>query len=100
MRFLFFLLTDENPEYHDMAERLSRPGLEKGTPDCEPLFSITVFEMLVRALYRDPSKLDQVNKLVQDLKKNEQGRKLLPDEFDTIWEPIWQARQDMQNEGL
>jgi hypothetical protein len=98
MRFLFFLLTDENPEYHDMAERLSRQGSEKGSSEREPLFSITVFEMFVRALYRDPSKLDRVNRLVLDLKKDEQGRKLLPDEFDTIWEPIWQARQGMKNE--
>jgi hypothetical protein len=98
MRFLFFLLTDENPEYHDIAERLSRQGPEKGSSEREPLFSITVFEMLVRALYRDPSKLDQVNRLVLDLKKDEQGQKLLPDEFDSIWEPIWQARQDMKNE--
>jgi hypothetical protein len=98
LRFLFFLLIDENPEYRGMAVKLLGGNKENDAQVDGPFLSITIFEMLVRALYRDPEKLDHVNKLVQDLRKTVQGRKLLPDEFDSIWEPIWQARQEIENE--
>ena len=98
LRFLFFLLIDENPEYRGMAVKLLGGNKENDAQVDGPFLSIAIFEMLVRALYRDPEKLDHVNKLVQDLRKTVQGRKLLPDEFDSIWEPIWQARQEIENE--
>jgi hypothetical protein len=51
-----------------------------------------LFESLVRALYKDPARLDQVSNLITDLQKS--GHiDLLPDGFNEIWPPIWEARQ-------
>jgi hypothetical protein len=57
-----------------------------------------VFEALVRSLHRSPEKLDDVAKLVEDLRSDEVTRKLLPDGFDAIWDPIWAVRKRKKSE--
>jgi len=52
-------------------------------------FGTTLFESLVRALDRDPSRLSQVDRLVRDLRADPESAKLLPDDFASIWDPIW-----------
>jgi hypothetical protein len=98
IRFLFFLLADESHEFRDLAASISIIESDKAKGGAADLFPISIFEMLVKALHRDPDRLDQVNRLIQDLKKSKEGQNLLPDEFDLIWEPIWQARQEIKNE--
>jgi hypothetical protein len=58
-----------------------------------------LFETLVRTLDRNPSKLDQISRLVSDLKRTESGRDRLPDRFDEIWEPIWAAREAIREKS-
>lgn len=58
-----------------------------------------VFELLVRSLHRSPEKLDEVAKLVDDLRSDEVTRKLLPDGFGAIWDPIWAARKRKKSEN-
>lgn len=50
-----------------------------------------LFESLVRALDQSPARLDQVAKLVEDLRAA--GENLLPAGFDEVWLPVWEARQ-------
>lgn len=52
-----------------------------------------LFESLVRTLDRDTRRLDQIARLVDDLRKTVEGAALLPDGFDSIWAPVWAARQ-------
>ena len=52
---------------------------------------------MVRALARDPRQLDDIDRLVRDLARTEEGRALLPDDWDTIWEPIWAAREELRS---
>ncbi len=52
-----------------------------------------VFEALVHSLHRSPERLDDVAKLVEDLRSDEVTRKLLPEGFDAIWDPIWAVRK-------
>ena len=56
---------------------------------------IPMLETLVRTLERSPEKLDHVAKLVTELQSTEEGRALLPDDFDLIWQPIWAARKEL-----
>ena len=56
-----------------------------------------LFESLVRALDRDPARLDRVDRLMKELHKSESGRKLLPDGFEELWASIWKARQELGN---
>ena len=58
------------------------------------LFGATLFESLIRALDRDPERLEQVATVISDLQKSEEGRTLLPDDLDAIWGPIWEVRSE------
>jgi hypothetical protein len=53
----------------------------------------TLLESFIRALDQSPDKLDQVARLVADLRQTPDGQRLLPDGFESVWEPIWAARQ-------
>ena len=50
-----------------------------------------LFETLLKALDLNPEKLDQVARLVEDLRGVQGG--LLPDGFDEVWQPVWEAGQ-------
>jgi hypothetical protein len=57
---------------------------------------VPLFETMVRTLDRNPEKLDQIARLVEDLMKTENGTQLLPEGFDAIWKPIWASRERMR----
>ena len=56
-----------------------------------------LLEPLVRALHRGPERLDDVARLIEDLRLAGAGSRQLPIGFDEIWVPIWEARQQMKN---
>lgn len=49
--------------------------------------------MLLIAISRDPKRIDRIEELVTDLKMTEEGKKLLPETFETIWHPIIEVRK-------
>ena len=57
--------------------------------------SSTVLEALLTSLHEAPSRLDRVSAIVADLRGTAEGRQLLPEGFERIWEPIWQARREL-----
>jgi len=61
----------------------------------EPLGIVPLFECMVRAIARDPQRIDDLNNLIQDLKSHPETSDLLPDGLDEIWGPIWEARMMM-----
>ncbi len=58
---------------------------------------LPLLEQMVNALHTDPTKLDQIARLVEDLEKMEEGAQLFPDDFQAIWQPLWQARQAIKS---
>jgi len=58
--------------------------------------SVPLFEGLSRALATQPDLLDGVRSLVDDLRKTEEGAALLPADFDSIWLPLWSAREALR----
>ena len=56
-----------------------------------------LFESLVQALQRDPTRLDQIARTVADLERSPEGAQLLPPGFHAVWAPIWEARQRLQS---
>lgn len=67
--------------------------------NAQSLTGIPLFEVLVRALDMQPEHLDQIARLVEDLRRTEDGRSLIPDGFDALWAPIWEARQGISTDG-
>jgi len=55
--------------------------------------STALFEPMVRALARDPTKIDEIASLMQELMKTPDGRSILPDGWEEVWEPIRTARE-------
>ena len=60
---------------------------------------VPLFESMVRALSRDPQRIDELNSRIQNLKNNDDTCELLPEGLDEIWQPIWQARLKMKEAG-
>ena len=94
LRLIWLLLAAEDLRVEDwVAAAASGNGKAKwrsagagGTP---------ILEVMLKALSREPGKLDELAKLVADLRRTAEGTALLPPGFDAIWEPIWTARQEL-----
>ena len=93
IRFLIFLLAEGGADarkllFASQSHLLSKSGANKPHSADFPLF-----ESLVKALDRNPAKLDNIARVVEDFRKTPEGSSLLPDGFDAIWGPIWSARK-------
>ncbi len=95
LRFLMLLLAEGRPDVEEVLRAAQRLGAGDGS-EVERLPELPLFEALMRALDRDPARLDQIAALIVDLRKTPEGRQLVPDEFDAIWAPIWGVREEQQ----
>lgn len=94
IRFLMLLLYEGGMDFSDKMTAIKdflsgKADLKKGDSD------IFVFEILLRALERNPKKLNQVARLVTDLCNTPDGKECLPDGFEEIWEPIRDVWKEM-----
>ena len=97
LRFILFILAEGSTDAHELLQEVrSTMTGESGNKVGGSGIELPLFESLVKALDRDPLKLDQIGRLVDDLKKTPEGKELLPEGFDLIWEPIWSARQRLK----
>ena len=51
----------------------------------------TLLDDLVRSASRDPDRLKPVRRLIDDLRKTEEGRRIVPDELFSIWTAVEEA---------
>lgn len=93
LRFLLLLLSaDEETVLGQSVSAQPIPSLGAGFVAVE---SEALLEPLLRALERDPARLDQVHTVIKDLTATEEGRQLLPEGLSAVWEPIWTARRSL-----
>ena len=90
LRFLLLLLADDNETLSSLIAETSR-GPGQANANGQSLFGIPLFEAMVRALDRDPAKLEHIARIVEDLRRTPEGQQLLPETFDSIWVPIQAA---------
>ena len=97
LRFLMMLLADD---YNDVSALMGSimDSTRAGSSGAEVMLDIPLFEVMMRALHRDPTKLDRVARLVEDLSATEEGRRLFPEGFDEVWTPIWSARAELDGD--
>lgn len=95
IRLLLMLLATDGDDARQILLSFGARG-SFGERAAEDELGIPLLEPLMRALDRDPGKLDQVSRLVEDLIQTDEGRALLPDGLLDIWEPIWMARQEIR----
>jgi hypothetical protein len=92
MRFMMLLLAGEGtplPAFGPDAESAK----DSSTSSTAGFSANGLFEMLLRALEEAPHRLDHLESLLTQLRKGKDGQAPLPDDFDSIWEPIIQHRK-------
>ncbi len=57
----------------------------------------TLLEALLRSLSHNPKQIDDAARLIADLGKTPEGRDLLPEGLNEIWEPVWAARKTLKS---
>lgn len=92
LRLLAMLLNDDEPQAA-VAAFLSAADLEGDKYENRRRGDgwVPLLEDLLRVAARTPERLRDVHRLVEDLKRSPAGRKVLPEGFDEVWDPIWRA---------
>jgi len=94
LRMFFMLLADQDiPSVHGGGKSWTPGGIGDSTNGAP---EIPLLESLLRALDRDPEKIDRINALVKDLVASNKGVELLPEGFNDIWPAIWAARERLK----
>lgn len=90
VRLLRLLLAIDGVDRLSELAELVRDGETTETPSAQQQEQ-PLFEALVRALDREPHKLEAVQRLVEEVGKMENGQALLPPGFHDIWGPVREA---------
>jgi hypothetical protein len=99
LRFLMLLLMQDN-QLSRIVEYMYQLSLESSSHGTSSLQnSLPLFEVMVQALDKGWSKLDEVNRLITELRSTEAGRNLIPDDLLDIWKPIWAYRQQLDKKN-
>lgn len=97
LRYLAFLLADLDADPASAVGMMGLLGPEPGATepsDAAPVsLELPLLEGMVRALARDPQRIDRVEQLIREISASEHTRALLPDGFEAIFEPIRIARE-------
>lgn len=94
LRMFFMLLADQDtPSINGGGKSFL---LGEAGDSANGSHEIPLLESLLRALDRDPEKIDRINALVNDLMASDEGAELLPEGFNDIWPAIRQASEELK----
>ena len=95
LRLLLLLLMDEGADVSQFIEAARDPDKEAmrsfGGWD-EP----TLLEALLQSLSRNPDRVEHAARLIADLGRTAEGRDLLPQGLEEIWEPVWAVGKELR----
>jgi hypothetical protein len=94
LRYILFLLAsgdEASASSGDLSRLLKSPGEGAGGGSRNPY----LLETMLRALHRSPAQLERVASLLEVLRKQQGSSELLSDDFQKIWEPIWDAARQV-----
>jgi hypothetical protein len=95
LRYLLFLLADMSRGPGALLEALGAIGKHGADGSDHGVFETPLFETLMRALARDPSRLDHIERLLHDLRSSGRADALVPEGLEALWDPIWEVRQEL-----
>jgi hypothetical protein len=98
LKYLLMLLADDEEAARRLIEAFNADGQNQHANGHEGGFGLPLLEPLLQALDRQPARLDQISRLIDDLRKSPEGLQLVSEEFLSVWEPIWAARKGIGNE--
>ena len=89
MQLLWLLLSpDQDVSFGELNELLSNESSGTNWGVALP----GLLERMLETLGSDPGKLDAVASLLEDLRKTQEGRELIGDDFDGVWKALWTVR--------
>ncbi len=97
LRLIALLLHDASEDLSGFFQAFGADASGHQTRDWH-ISGIPLFEAMVRALHRDPSRIDTVADLIARLHADPDTAPLLPSNFDEIWQPVWQARRELNHD--
>ena len=96
LRYLVFLLSGDSIDAQQLADALTGEGAGADRRDGWA-WEAPLLEAMVRALAGDPERLDHLARVIADIRRTGKAADLLPEDLDLVWEPIWQARQELRS---
>jgi hypothetical protein len=96
LKYLLMLLADDEEAARRLIGAFGSDGGNHHADGEAAGFGLPLLEPMLQALDRQPLRLDQIARLIADLKESAEGRRLISDEFLSIWEPIWAARNKIR----
>jgi hypothetical protein len=91
LRFLLLLLALQGGD--DLDWMTGSGALLSGWIDGTVNADRPVLESLLRALDRDPRRIDEVHRFLHDLEAGQGDPSALPEGFNQIWKPIWEEHR-------
>ncbi len=91
-RLLLLLLADE-ADWDAVNAAMTQSGDGPDPGQASRGQDVPLLEGLLRVLHRSPAKLDSIADLISQLGQDGEAEKLLPENFQQAWGPIWAARQ-------
>ena len=96
LRLLLLILMDEGADVSAFVDAARRDDSTSEGP-LGGWGEAALLEALLRSLSHSPNRIDEAARLIADLEKTPEGKELLPDGLDQIWEPVWQARKAVKS---
>jgi hypothetical protein len=90
LRYIIFLLASGDEAAASSGDLRSLLKSPEDGPD-RGAHNPYLLETMLRALHRGPAQLERVASLLEVLRKQPGSSELLSDDFQKIWEPIWDA---------
>ena len=95
-QLLLMILVDEGADVSEFLRVTNRDGT-----GADRVFGgwheAALLETLLRSLSGNPCRIDDAAQLIAELGSTPEGRQLLPDGLNEIWEPVWAARQALES---
>jgi hypothetical protein len=98
LKYLLMLLADDEESARRLVETFDSDARNHHADGHDGGFGLPLLEPLLQALDRQPTRLDQIARLIEDLRQSPEGRQLVSEQFLSIWEPIWAARKGSGND--
>ncbi len=92
LRLLLLILMDEGADVSAFVDAAGQDG-SGADGSFGGWREAALLEALLQSLSDSPVRIDEAARLIADLEKTEEGKELLPDGLNEIWEPVWQARK-------
>jgi len=89
LRYLFLLLAGDSEDPLTLLEAL---GAQRGSRSERGAAGLPLLEALLRALDRNPEKIDALGRFIEDLRRTPEGRELLPPDLEAVWAPVVAVR--------